>query len=78
MDFYSHKSNISVFSSISALGFLLATLTMGVLLSSLSGCEKSAEEKCIDRQSGLWDNKTNNKNANKAYWNAVAKCKEKY
>ncbi|WP_029407796.1 hypothetical protein [Thiomicrorhabdus sp. Milos-T2] len=75
MAFYSRKSNISVFSSISALGFLVATLSMGFLL---TGCEKSAEEKCIDQQSGLWDNKTNNKNANKAYWNAVAKCKEKY
>lgn len=42
----------------------------------LSGCEKSAVDVCIEKQSHLWDNKTNDKNANKAYWDAVAKCRE--
>ncbi|MEA1987971.1 MAG: hypothetical protein U9N57_02025 [Pseudomonadota bacterium] len=42
----------------------------------LTGCGKSAVDACIDKQSHLWDSKTNDKNANKAYWDAVAKCRE--
>ena len=42
----------------------------------LTGCGKSSVDVCIEKQSHLWDNKTNDKNANKAYWDAVAKCRE--
>jgi len=54
---------------------ILVTMT---IISSLllSGCGKSAVDVCIDKQSHLWDSKTNDKNANKAYWDAVAKCRE--
>ena len=53
---------------------LVAFAVMSSLL--LSGCGKSAVDVCIDKQSHLWDSKTNDKNANKAYWDAVAKCRE--
>ncbi|MDX1353120.1 MAG: hypothetical protein R3254_08910 [Thiomicrorhabdus sp.] len=43
---------------------------------AISACGQSEEKACIDKQSHLWDNTTNDKNANKAYWNAVAKCKQ--
>lgn len=61
----SNTSNFWLFS----LCFMLVIL--------LTGCENPAEKECIDKQSYLWDNKTNDKNANKAYWDAVAKCKQK-
>ncbi|GAB6069984.1 hypothetical protein JCM30760_10810 [Thiomicrorhabdus hydrogeniphila] len=49
-----------------------------ILVASLfiSACSESEEKKCIDKQSHLWDSKTNDKNANKAYWKAVEKCKK--
>jgi len=58
---------------------LNATLLVTMLITSsllLGGCGKSAVDVCIDKQSHLWDSKTNDKNANKAYWDAVAKCRE--
>lgn len=54
---------------------LLICLGIFVVTLSISACSKSEEQLCIDKKSHLWDNKTNDKNANKAYWNAVAKCK---
>lgn len=54
---------------------LIATTIISSIL--LSGCGQSAVDVCIEKQSHLWDNKTNDKNANKAYWDAVAKCREK-
>jgi len=42
----------------------------------ISACGQSKEKACIDKQSHLWDSKTNDKNANKAYWKAVEKCKK--
>ncbi|WP_321323921.1 hypothetical protein [Thiomicrorhabdus sp.] len=56
---------------------LLTWLCMFVVTFSISACGKSEEKLCIDKQSHLWDSKTNDKNANQAYWNAVAKCKNK-
>ncbi|QCU89848.1 hypothetical protein [Thiomicrorhabdus sediminis] len=58
-----------------------STLILSLLFSSsiaLSGCFKSDLKKCIDKQSYLWDNTQNPAHKNKAYWDAVAACKEKY
>ncbi|BCN93646.1 hypothetical protein THMIRHAM_14310 [Thiomicrorhabdus immobilis] len=72
--YLSSKTALQFFSGIK-LAFMPLMLLM-MMSTALTGCEKSAVEKCIDKQSYLWDNKTNDKNANKAYWDAVAKCKQ--
>jgi len=57
----------------------IALLTFITIISSsllISGCGKSEVDICIDKQSHLWDNKTNDKSANKAYWDAVAQCRQ--
>ncbi|WP_130537590.1 hypothetical protein [Thiomicrorhabdus indica] len=45
---------------------------------ALSACSNAEQQACLDKASKLWDNKTNDKNANQAYWQAVEACKEKY
>jgi len=70
MRFSLSKSHAKTFNAT----ILVTTAIISSLL--LSGCGKSAVDVCIDEQSHLWDNKTNDKNANKAYWDAVAKCRE--
>jgi len=70
MQFSLSKPHIKMFN---ATILVAITLTSSLLM---SGCEKSAVDVCIEKQSHLWDNKTNDKNANKAYWDAVAKCRE--
>lgn len=70
MHFSLSKSHTKTFDAT----ILVATAIISSLL--LSGCGKSAVDVCIDKQSHLWDSKTNDKNANKAYWDAVAKCRE--
>ena len=57
---------------------LMPILFLGVLTLSMSGCSNPELQKCLDQASLLWDNTTNDKNANHAYWTAVDRCKEKY
>lgn len=58
--------------------FIAFQMTL-LFISSLvmTGCGNTEVDKCIEKQSYLWDNKTNNPNANKAYWSAVERCKSK-
>lgn len=55
---------------------LITGVCIVLIAVSITACSKTEEELCIDKQSHLWDNKTNDKSANKAYWDAVAKCKK--
>ena len=55
---------------------LITVVCIILIALSVTACGKSEEKLCIEKQSHLWDNKTNDKNANKAYWDAVAKCKK--
>lgn len=45
---------------------------------ALSACSNPEQQACLDKASKLWDNTTNDKDANQAYWRAVEACKEKY
>lgn len=44
----------------------------------VSGCSNPEQEACLQNASRLWDNSTNDPDANQAYWKAVEACKEKY
>ncbi len=57
---------------------LLILLSLFTSLLSLSACGKSEAERCIDKKSHLWNTKANTREENKAYWKAVAQCREKY
>ncbi|WEJ61778.1 hypothetical protein [Thiomicrorhabdus lithotrophica] len=70
MQFSLSKTHTKTFNTTMLVAFAITSSLL------LSGCEKSAVDVCIEKQSHLWDNKTNDKNANKAYWDAVAKCRE--
>ena len=54
---------------------LLTALSATIVL---SGCSNSEQRACIDSKSYLWDNSDNPPHKNKAYWDAVKQCKEKY
>lgn len=45
----------------------------------LSGCGNASLDQCIETQSHLWDNnRSNDPQANKAYWKAIKQCREKH
>lgn len=44
----------------------------------LSGCENSEFADCKTQASKLWDAKQDDPKKNKAYWNAIQDCKDKY
>lgn len=61
--------------------FMLKTLVLGIVLMPLlvlSGCENAELQACKDNASKLWDAKKDNPKDNKAYWDAIERCKEKY
>lgn len=66
---------MSQFTNTKKLFTFIAMLFLGF---TLAGCSNPEQEKCLEQASQLWDNKTNDKNANQAYWTAVERCKETY
>lgn len=44
----------------------------------LSGCENAEMNQCKEKASKLWDPKEDDSKKQKAYWNAIKKCKEKH
>jgi len=43
-----------------------------------SGCSNSELQQCQAKADKLWDNSKNPSHKNKVFWDAVARCKEKY
>lgn len=56
----------------------LSLCLLGAAPLLLSACENPELKKCIDQQSGLWNSSAKDPAANKAYWAAVERCKQKY
>jgi hypothetical protein len=44
----------------------------------LNGCENAELRECKEKASQLWDSTKDNPKDNKAYWDAIERCKEKY
>lgn len=61
--------------------FLFLLIPSLFVLSTLSACGKSDAEICIDEKSHLWNaqvTQSKSKEENRAYWDAVSQCREKY
>ena len=60
----------------------MAIIAITALLSTtllLSACGKTEAERCVDKQSALWDNtQGKTREENKTYWTAVENCRKKY
>lgn len=54
---------------------LLVTLLFSF---ALVGCGNAELQECEDKASKLWDPKQNDSKKQKAYWDAIKKCKEKH
>ncbi len=57
--------------------FILVSLFTTSLV-MLNGCENAELRECKEKASQLWDSTKDNPKDNKAYWDAIERCKEKY
>lgn len=57
--------------------FLIAIALLPMVL-CISACENAELKNCKKEASKLWDASQDDPKKNKAYWNAIERCKEKY
>lgn len=55
-----------------------ALFSLFIAFTMLSGCENAEMNQCKEKASKLWDPKEDDSKKQKAYWNAIKKCKEKH